>query len=86
MTQLIRKFKDQVGRIVTVLKDTVVKDGKISRTYTIQTQLYDCEGNSLLRDSNGCTVTMISYTYPDRKSCMTELNNKYKREKRIQDK
>lgn len=80
MTQLIRKFKDQVGRIVTVLKDTV------THQYTIQTQLFDCEGNSLLRDSNGCTVTMISYTYPDRKSCMTELNNKYKREKRIQDK
>ena len=72
---LIRKYKDRVGRIITVLKDTVTKK------YTIEERLYDCEGNSMLTDHNGCAVAMISYTFPNRKSCFKQLDNKYKRAK-----
>lgn len=71
---LIRKFQDRVGRIITVIKDTV------THKYTIEEKLFDAEGNSLLVDHNGCSVAMISYTFPNRKACMKELNNKYKRD------
>ena len=71
---LLRKFKDQVGRIVSVFVDTDTKQ------YTIQEQLYDYLGNSMLTNHEGNTVTMISYSFPTRKACFDVLNNKYKRQ------
>lgn len=75
--QLIKKFKDRVGRIITVLKD------KDTHEYTIQEQLYDREGNSMLTNSEGCSMVMISYTFKNRTSCFNVLRNKYKRETRF---
>lgn len=71
---LLKKFKDQVGRIVSVFKDPQ------TRKYTIEERLYDSEGNSLLVDHNGNSVAMISYTFNNRTSCFNVLRNKYKRE------
>lgn len=72
---LLRKYKDCVGRIITVLRDTE------TNKYTIEERLFDCEGNSMLTDHDGCTVAMISYTFPNHKSCFKQLGNKYKRAK-----
>ena len=72
---LIRKYYDKVGRLVTVLKDKC-------RKYTIQVQLYDRNGNSMLVNKEGITVAMLCYTFKDRVSCMNELRNKYPRETR----
>lgn len=74
--QVIKKYYDRVGRIVTVLKDKAHK-------YTIKLQLYNKWGESMLVDDKGYSVTMLCYTFKDRKSCFRELNNKYKRENRI---
>lgn len=72
---LIKKYRDRVGRIVTVLKDKC-------RNYTIQVKLFDKDGHSMLVDSKGLTVAMLCYTFRDRLSCMNELRNKYPRETR----
>jgi len=64
---LVRKFKDTVGRIVTVSKDVA------TRKYTIHTALYDRQGTA---------ISLMSFSFPNRERCMKELRDKYKRETR----
>lgn len=73
--QIIKKYYDRVGRIVSVFKDAAHK-------YEIRLQLYNKHGESMLVDDRGCSVSMLCYTFPNRKACFRELNNKYKRENR----
>lgn len=77
---LWRKYKDKVGRIVTAFKDTV------KHTYRITVQRYNKQGESMLVDSNGCSVAMLIYTFPNRQSCIRELTDRYPRETKIADK
>lgn len=74
-TTLLKKYYDQVGRIVTGLRH------KISRLYEIRVQLFDKNGNSMLTDSNGLTVSMLCYTFKDREAYKEALK-RYPREKR----
>lgn len=68
---LIRKYKDVVGRIVTVFKR--LKDPmKRKYEYTIESKLYDQNLNA---------ISLISLSFPDRKACMNELK-RYPRETR----
>ena len=63
---LIRAYKDVVGRIVKVFKNTT------THKYTISANLYDKKGQA---------ISLISISFPNRKSCMTELK-RYPRERR----
>lgn len=65
--QLLKKYKDRVGRIVTISKN--VK----SKKYQIDAALYG---------RNGRAISLVSFSFPNRKSCMDEVNRKYKRELR----
>lgn len=66
--QLIRKYRDVVGRIVSVFKEPKAnapkKVGRPQYNYTIETKLYD-------RDLRA--VAFLSYAFKDRQSCFKEL-------------
>lgn len=74
---ILKKYYDKVGHIVTGLRH------KLSHLYEIRLQLFDKKGNSMLEDSNGFAVSMICYTFKDRKSYQEALK-RYPRETKIE--
>jgi len=67
---LIRKYKDVVGRIVSVFKE-LVDPMKRQYQYTIDSRLYNKDGQA---------ISLISMSFPNRKSCLSELK-RYPRER-----
>lgn len=63
---IIRAYKDVVGRIVKVFRNPATHE------YTISANLYDRQGQA---------ISLLSLSFPNRKSCMQELQ-RYPREKR----